>query len=97
MSIFFDMAEDTIDVLMDDFLIVGDIFRDCSVHLENTLHRCEECNLILKWEKGHFMVKERIVLWHKILKRVIEVDRAKIEAIKKLPSLIFLKGIQIRR
>lgn len=44
--------------------------------------------------KGHFMVKEGIFLGHKILKNRIEVDRVKIEVIKKLPPLISVKGIQ---
>nr|GFA89351.1 reverse transcriptase domain-containing protein [Tanacetum cinerariifolium] len=37
------------------------------------------------WEKSHFMVKEGIVLGHKISKKGIEVDKAKIEVISKLP------------
>ncbi|GJV64498.1 reverse transcriptase domain-containing protein [Tanacetum coccineum] len=39
----------------------------------------------LNWEKSHFMVKEGIVLGHKISKSGIEVDRAKIDVIAKLP------------
>ena len=56
--------------------------------------RCEETNLILNWEKCHFMVKEDIVLGHRIAERGIEVDRAKVETIEKLlpPSLV--KGIR---
>ncbi|GKF41020.1 hypothetical protein Tco_0124362, partial [Tanacetum coccineum] len=41
------------------------------------LARCEETNLVLNWEKCHFMVKEGIVLGHKISKAGIEVDKAK--------------------
>nr|GEZ09148.1 reverse transcriptase domain-containing protein [Tanacetum cinerariifolium] len=37
------------------------------------------------WEKSHFMVKEGIVLGHKISKKRIEVGKAKIEVISKLP------------
>ena len=40
---------------------------------------------MLNWEKFHFMVQEGIVLGHRISARGIEVDRAKIEAIEKLP------------
>nr|GFB28154.1 reverse transcriptase [Tanacetum cinerariifolium] len=36
-------------------------------------------------EKSHFMVKEGIVLGHKISKKGIEVDKANIEVISKLP------------
>ena len=48
------------------------------------LVRCEETNLVLNWEKYHFMVQEGIVLGHQISVKGIEVDKAKIEAIEKL-------------
>nr|GEV42552.1 hypothetical protein [Tanacetum cinerariifolium] len=46
------------------------------------------------WEKSHFMVKEGIVLGHKISKKGIEVDKAKIEVISKLPHPTTVKGIR---
>ncbi|KAK1613621.1 hypothetical protein QYE76_019138 [Lolium multiflorum] len=52
---------------------------------ESIVERCEETNLVLNWEKCHLMVNEGIVLGHKIFKRGIEVDRAKVEAIEKMP------------
>ena len=58
------------------------------------LVRCEEANLMLNWEKCHFMVQEGIVLSHQISARGIEVDRAKIKAIEKLPSPSLVKGIR---
>ncbi|GJX53427.1 reverse transcriptase domain-containing protein [Tanacetum coccineum] len=58
------------------------------------LARCEETNLVLNWEKCHFMVKEGIVLGHKISGACIEVDRAKINVIAKLPYLINVKGFR---
>ena len=42
--------------------------------------------LELNWEKCHFMVNQGIVLGHIIFKKGIEVDKAKIEMISKLPS-----------
>nr|GEZ01461.1 hypothetical protein [Tanacetum cinerariifolium] len=45
------------------------------------------------WEKSHFMVKEGIVLGHKISKNGIEVDKAKVDAIAKLPHPTTVKGI----
>nr|GEY96694.1 reverse transcriptase domain-containing protein [Tanacetum cinerariifolium] len=48
----------------------------------------------LKVEKSHFMVKEGIVLGHKISKKGIEVDKAKIEVISKLPHPTTVKGIR---
>nr|GEZ28182.1 reverse transcriptase domain-containing protein [Tanacetum cinerariifolium] len=56
--------------------------------------RCEDTKLALNWEKSHFMVKEGIVLGHKISKNEIEVDKAKIEVISKLPHLTTVKGIR---
>ena len=65
MSIFSDMVEDTIEVLMDDFSVVGESFERCLSHLSEVLNRCEYCNLVLNWEKCHFMVKKKgIVLGH---------------------------------
>ncbi|GJZ44119.1 reverse transcriptase domain-containing protein [Tanacetum coccineum] len=58
------------------------------------LNRCEETNLVLNWEKCHFMVKEGIVLGHKISKSGLEVDRAKVEVIAKLPYPTTVKGVR---
>nr|GEW48808.1 DNA-directed DNA polymerase [Tanacetum cinerariifolium] len=58
------------------------------------LKRCEDTKLALNWEKSHFMVKEGIVLGHKILKKGIEVDKAKIDIISKLPHPTTVKGIK---
>nr|GEY77256.1 reverse transcriptase domain-containing protein [Tanacetum cinerariifolium] len=66
----------------------------CLTNLENMLKRCEDTKLALNWEKSHFMVKEGIVLGHKISKKGIEVDKAKIEVILKLPHLTTVKGIR---
>ncbi|GJU56989.1 reverse transcriptase domain-containing protein [Tanacetum coccineum] len=55
---------------------------------------CEDTNLVLNWEKCHFMVKESIVLCHKISKSGIEVDRAKVDVISKLPPPTTVKGIR---
>jgi len=46
---------------------------------------------VLNWEKCHFMVKEGLVLGHKVSEKGLEVDRAKIEM---LPPPISVKGIQ---
>ncbi|GKC15915.1 reverse transcriptase domain-containing protein, partial [Tanacetum coccineum] len=68
MSIFHDMIEETMEVFMDDFSVFGDSFSSCLSHLDKMLKRCEDTNLVLNWEKCHFMVKEGIVLGHKISK-----------------------------
>ena len=78
---------------MDDFSIMGTSFDDCLENLRDVLMRCEETNLVLKWEKCHFMVREGIVLGHKILTRGIEVDIVKVNTIEKLPPPTSVKGI----
>ncbi|GKA65607.1 reverse transcriptase domain-containing protein [Tanacetum coccineum] len=85
MAIFNDMIEETMEVFMDDFSVFGDSFSSCLSHLDKMLKRCEDTNLVLNWEKCHFMVKEGIVLGHKISKSWIEVDKAKVDVIAKLP------------
>ncbi|GJZ55569.1 reverse transcriptase domain-containing protein [Tanacetum coccineum] len=72
MAIFHDMIEKTMEVFMDDFSVFGDSFSTCLTHLEKMLKRCEDTNLSLNWEKSHFMVKEGIVLGHKISSRGLE-------------------------
>ncbi|GJV66136.1 reverse transcriptase domain-containing protein [Tanacetum coccineum] len=94
MAIFHDMIEKTMEVFMDDFSVFGDSFSTCLSHLEKMLKRCEDTNLSLNWEKSHFMVKEGIVLGHKISKSGIEVDRAKVEVIAKLPHPTTVKGAE---
>ncbi|GKA15811.1 reverse transcriptase domain-containing protein [Tanacetum coccineum] len=94
MAIFHDMIEKTMEVFMDDFSVFGDSFSTCLSHLEKMLKRCEDTNLSLNWEKSHFMVKEGIVLGHKISKSGIEVDRAKVEVIAKLPHPTTVKGVR---
>nr|GEZ47868.1 reverse transcriptase domain-containing protein [Tanacetum cinerariifolium]GEZ51101.1 reverse transcriptase domain-containing protein [Tanacetum cinerariifolium] len=85
MAIFHDMIEKTMEVFMDDFLVFGNSFQSCLSHLEKMLKRFEDTNLCLNWEKSHFMVKEGIVLGHKISKEGIEVDKAKDDVITILP------------
>ena len=90
MAIFSDMVERTIEEFLDDFSVLGKYLDNCLENLRQALIRCEETNLVLNWEKCHFMVKEGIVLGHRISEKGIEVDKAKIETIEKLmpPSLV---------
>ncbi|GJZ73412.1 reverse transcriptase domain-containing protein [Tanacetum coccineum] len=69
MAIFHDMIEKTMEVFMDDFLVFGNSFENCLSRVDKMLQRCEDTNLCLNWEKSHFMVKEGIVLGHKISKK----------------------------
>ena len=94
MAIFSNMVEKTIEVFMDDFSILGSSFDNCLENLRSVLIRCEETNLVLNWEKCHFIKQEGIVLGHRISARGIEVDRSNIEAIEKLPPPSSVKGIR---
>nr|GEW17761.1 reverse transcriptase domain-containing protein [Tanacetum cinerariifolium] len=94
LAIFHDMIKKTMEVFMDDFSVFGDSFQSCLSHLEKMSKRCEDTNLCLNWEKSHFMVKEGIVLGHKISKKGIEVDKAKIDVISTLPHPTTVNGIR---
>ncbi|GJR19078.1 reverse transcriptase domain-containing protein [Tanacetum coccineum] len=94
MAIFHDMIEKTMEVFMDDFSVFGDSFSSCLANLDKMLKRCEDTKLALNWEKSHFMVKEGIVLGHKISRKGIEVDKAKVDVISKLPHPTTVKGIK---
>ena len=93
MAIFSDIVEKKIEVFMDDFSVLGSSFDDYLENLRAVPVRWEETNLVLNWEKCHFMVQEGIILGHWISARGIEVDLAKIEAIDKLPPPSSVKGI----
>ncbi|GKC87699.1 reverse transcriptase domain-containing protein [Tanacetum coccineum] len=94
MAIFHDMIEKTMEVFMDDFLVFGDSFDSCLSNLEKMLKRCEDSNLVLNWEKCHFMCREGIVLGRKISKSGIKVDRTKVDVIAKLPHPTTVKGVR---
>nr|GEW83705.1 reverse transcriptase domain-containing protein [Tanacetum cinerariifolium] len=83
-----------IEVFMDNFSVFGDSFSSCLSHLDKMLQRCEDTKLVLNWEKCHFMIKEGIVLGHKISKFGIKVNRAKVDVIAKLPHPTFVKGVR---
>nr|GFA09137.1 reverse transcriptase domain-containing protein [Tanacetum cinerariifolium] len=94
MAIFHDMIEQTMEIFMDDFSVFENSFSTCLTNLEKMLKWCEDTKLALNWEKSHFMVKEGIVLGHKISKKGIDVDKEKIEVILKLPHPTTVKGIR---
>lgn len=75
------------EVFMDDFYVCGSSFENCLDNLEKVLEMCVKVNLLLNWEKFHFMVKEGIFLRHLVSARGIEVYRAKIEVIENLQPL----------
>jgi hypothetical protein len=93
MAIFSNLIEKFVEVFMDDFSVYGKIFEDCLANLDKVLKRCQMADLVLNWEKCHFMVQDRIVLEHKILEKGIEVDKVKIEVIEQLPLPTNVKKI----
>ncbi|KAG7564207.1 Integrase catalytic core [Arabidopsis suecica] len=87
-------GEETVEVFMDDFSVYGSSFSSCLLNLCRVLKRCEETNLVLNWEKCHFMVREGIVLGHKISERGIEVDKAKVDVMMQLQPPKTVKDIR---
>ena len=64
MGIFSDMIEYIFEIFMEDFSIFGGSYEGCLENLRRVLERCKEKNLVLNWEKCHFMVTQGIVLGH---------------------------------
>jgi hypothetical protein len=77
-AVFSEFIEEIVEVFMDDFSVYGKTFMDCLAILDKVRTRCAEVDLVLNWEKCHFMVKQGIMLGHVISERGIEVDKAKV-------------------
>ncbi|CAM8901314.1 unnamed protein product [Rhodiola kirilowii] len=84
-SIFSDMIGTFIEVFMDDFTLYGNTFDACLDNLNRVLERCVSMNLVLNYEKCHFMVTHGVVLGHVVSHEGIKVDKAKIDLILTLP------------
>ncbi|RDX86424.1 Retrovirus-related Pol polyprotein from transposon 17.6, partial [Mucuna pruriens] len=85
-SIFSNLLQECMKVFMDDFTVYADSFDACLENLSKVLKRCIDTNLVLNFEKCHFMVTEGIVLGHLVSNRGIEVDKSKIDIITILPN-----------
>nr|GEY45094.1 retrovirus-related Pol polyprotein [Tanacetum cinerariifolium] len=85
------MIEELVEVFMDDFSVFGNYFETCLNNLDKMLQRCKDAHLVLNWEKCHIIVKEGIVLGYKVSSAGLEVDKAKINVISKLPPIPILK------
>jgi hypothetical protein len=94
MAAFSEFIKEIVEVFMDDFFVYGKTFVDCLANLDKVLTRCGEVDLVLNWKKCHFMVKQGIVLGHVISKRGIEVDKAKVEEVEKLPPPTDIKSLR---
>lgn len=68
MVIISEFVEESMEMFMDDFSMFDNSYDVCLSNLENVMRKCEETNLVLNWEKFHFMVTEGIVSGHKTSK-----------------------------
>ncbi|RDX78320.1 Retrovirus-related Pol polyprotein from transposon opus, partial [Mucuna pruriens] len=66
--------------------VYGDSFYACLENLSKVLRGCIDTNLVLNFEKCHFMVTEGIMLGHLVSIRGIEADKSKIYIISSLPN-----------
>nr|GEW56155.1 reverse transcriptase [Tanacetum cinerariifolium] len=82
------------EIFMDDFSIFDQSFKICLGQLKSVLKRCIETNLVLSWEKSHFMVREGIVLGHVVSEKGFKVDRAKVKIISTLPPPTNIKVVR---
>ena len=94
MYMFLDLAEEVMEIFIDDFTVYGSSFEHCLQNLGTVLNRWQDNNLAWNWEKFHFMVTEGIVLRHKISSVGLEVDQAKVFIIKTLLQPTTVKGIR---
>jgi RNase H-like domain found in reverse transcriptase/Reverse transcriptase (RNA-dependent DNA polymerase) len=94
MGIFSDLIENVMEVFMDDFSVYETTFDECLTNLTKVLKQCVEVNMVLNYEKCHFMVQQGVVLGHIISEKGLKVDKAKIEIIEKLPPPTIIKEIR---
>nr|GEW71613.1 reverse transcriptase domain-containing protein [Tanacetum cinerariifolium] len=94
LAIFYDKIEESVKVFMDDLFVFGSSFDHCMNNLDKMLQHCKDAHLVLNWKKCHFMVKEGIMLGHKVSETSLEVKKEKIKVISKLSPLTNIKGIR---
>ncbi|GKA20165.1 reverse transcriptase domain-containing protein [Tanacetum coccineum] len=70
---------------------MSDILGICPSFCKHKIQLLDDKNPV---EKCHFMVKEGIVLGHKVSIAGLEVNKAKIDVISKLPPLTNIKGVR---
>ena len=94
MSIFYDLADEVMEIFMDDFTVYGSSYEQWLHNLGTVLKRCKDKNLALNWEKCHFIVTEGIVLGHMISAGGLKVDQEKVSIIRNLMPPTTVKGIR---
>ncbi|RDX72222.1 Retrovirus-related Pol polyprotein, partial [Mucuna pruriens] len=93
-SIFSDLLQDCMEVFMDDFTVYADSFDAYLENLSKALTRCININLVLNFEKCHFMVIEKIALGHLVSNRGIKVDKSKIDITTSLPNPVSMQEVR---
>jgi hypothetical protein len=94
MVVFSEFIKTIVELFMDDFSVYGKTFMDCLANMDKVLTMCAGVELVLNWEKCHFMVKQGIVLGHVISERGIEVDNAKVKTVEQLPPPTDVKSLR---
>ena len=92
--IFNQFIESIMEAFMDDFSVYGHVFDNFLTNLDKVLERCEQVDLVLNWEKCHFMVTKGVILGHLVSERGIQVDKAKVEVIERLPPPVNIKEVR---
>ncbi|RDY01764.1 Retrovirus-related Pol polyprotein, partial [Mucuna pruriens] len=69
-------------------------FNACLENLSRVLTRCMDTNLVLHFEKCHFMVTEGIGLGHLVSSKGIEVDKSKVDMITSLPNRTYVQEVR---
>jgi hypothetical protein len=77
-SIFSNMVERFMEIFMDDFFIFGSSFQECLHRLTLVLVRCKEKNLVLNWEKCHFMVSRGLYWGMSYLSGVLRLTKRRL-------------------
>ena len=83
-AIFHDFCEEIVEVFMDDFSVYGTSFDNFLYNLNKVLRCCEDTNLVLNWEKYHFMVNE-LLSDIKYLKEALKLTRPRLTLLKRCP------------
>ncbi|RVW58675.1 putative mitochondrial protein [Vitis vinifera] len=89
LSIFSDMVERIMEVFMDDITVYGGTFEECLVNLEAVLHRCIEKDLVLNWEKCHFMFLGHAGFYRRFIKGFSSLSKPLCELLAKDAKFIW--------
>ena len=93
-AIFSDFLGDSLEVFRDDSSVFRNDLDSCLAHLTTILEVYVRKQLVLSWEKSHFIVREGVVLGHIVSGKGLEVDKAKIEVIQNLPLPSTLRDLR---